>query len=205
MAVLCFAIPPKALDSDVTGPLAFLPLPVIRLNAPATPLIMSTATSQTPPAKSLPMLKTAPKLSLVSLKKATILGALLAILLLRLSTNLLRPSIKPLSLSVPSPRLNTLENASMIVPRPLETCSPKSLNLVSVLGSATQLPICCKNGFFILSIGSRKAATTAGIRDWIVLSRPPIVVEKLAVASLYLSCNSNKAFWAISEVILPSF
>ena len=100
----------------------------MRLNAPATPLIISTATSQTPPAKSLPMLKTAPKLSLVSLKKATILGALLAMLLLRLSTNLLRPSIKPLSLSVPSPRLNTLENASMIVPRPLETCSPKSLN-----------------------------------------------------------------------------
>ena len=158
-------MPPNALDSDVTGPLAFLPLPVIRLNAPATPLIISTATSQTPPAKSLPMLKTAPRLSLTSLKKATILGALLAILLLRLSTNLLRPSIKPLSLSVPFPRLNTLEKASMIVPRPLETCSPKSLNLVSVLGSATQLPICCKNGFFILSIGSRNAATTAGIRD----------------------------------------
>ena len=125
--------------------------------------------------------------------------------LLTLSTVLLRPSMKPLSLSVPLPRLKTFEKASMMVPRPLETCSPKSLNLVSVLGSATQSPICCKNGFFILSIGSRKAATTAGIRDWIVLSRPPMVVEKLAVASLYLSCNSNKAFCAISAVILPSF
>ena len=188
----------------MTGSLAFLPLPVIKLKAPATPLIMSTATSQIPLAKFLPMLKIAPKLSLVSLKKATILGALLAMLLLRLSTNLLRPFIKPLSLSVPFPRLNTLEKASMIVPSPLETCSPSSLNLPSVLGSATQLPICCKNGFFILSIGSRKAATTAGIRDWMVLSRPPIVVEKLVVASLYFSCNSNKAFCAISAVIFPS-
>ena len=178
----------------MTGALAFFPFPAMRLKAPATPLIMSMAVSHTPPAKSLPMLSSGPMLSLVSLKKATILGALLAMRLLRLSTNLLRPSIKPLSLSVPLPRLNTLEKASMIVPRPLETCSPSSLNFPSVLGSATQFPICCKNGFFILSIGSRKAATTAGIRDWIVLSRPPMVVEKLAVASLYLSCNSNKAF-----------
>ena len=204
IAVLCCAILPKAVDRDVTDPLAFLPLPVIKLKAPATPLIMATAVSQTPPTKLFPMLKSAIRLSFASLKKATILGALLAMLLLRLSTNLLRPSIKPLSLSVPFPRLNTLEKESMIVPSPLETCSPSSLNLPSVLGSATQLPICCKNGFFILSIGSRKAATTAGIRDWIVLSRPPIVVEKLTVASLYLSCNSNKAFCAISAVILPS-
>ena len=158
-------MPPKALDNDVTGALAFLPLPAIVPNAPAIPLIMPTEVSQTPLANSLPILSSGTMLSLTSLKKATILGALLAMLLLRLSTNLLRPSIKPLSLSVPFPRLNTLEKASMIVPSPLETCSPSSLNLPSVLGSATQFPICCKNGFFILSIGSLNAATTAGIRD----------------------------------------
>ena len=140
-----------------------------------------------------------------SKKKLAIFGAFLAIFSLILSTHSIILSMNELSLSVPSPILKTLAKALEIVSKPLAACSPSVLNLSSVLLSATHSLTFPKNGFFILSIGSRKAAIIAGIRLFRVRSIPPIVPAKFSVASLYLSCIRNRASIAMSDVIWPSF